>query len=116
MGVRFSLGVLIKFSNMKNIKVKDEEIIVPCDGSINELFICQCNNIEHQLIFSYFSDDENREVYVSVHLSPDSFWKRIWNSIKYIFGYRCMFGHFDEFIFKKQDADKLQKVVNFLKS
>ena len=104
MGVRFSLGVLIKFSNMKNIKVKDEEIIVPCDDSINELFICQCNNIEHQLIFSYFSDDENREVYVSVHLSPDSFWKRIWNSIKYIFGYRCMFGHFDEFIFKKQNV------------
>ena len=67
-------------------------------------------------IFSYFSDDEDRDVYVSVHLSPDSFWKRIWNSIKYIFGYRCMFGHFDEFIFKKQDAGKLQKVVDFLKS
>jgi hypothetical protein len=31
--------VLIKFSNMKNIKVKDEEIIVPCDDSVNELFI-----------------------------------------------------------------------------
>ena len=67
-------------------------------------------------IFSYFSDDEDRDVYVSVHLSPDSFWKRIWNSIKYIFGYRCMFGHFDEFVFKKQDAGKLQRVVDFLKS
>ena len=110
MGVRFSLGVLIKFSNMENIKVKDEEIIVPCDDSVNELFICQCNNVEHQLIFSYFSDDEDRDVYVSVHLSPDSFWKRIWKSIKYIFG------HFDEFIFKKQDAGKLQRVVDFLKS
>ena len=116
MGVRFSLGVLIKFSNMKNIKVKDEEIIVPCDDSINELFICQCNNIEHQLIFSYFSDDEDKDVYVSVHLSADSFWKRIWNSRKYIFGYRCMFWHFDEFGFKKQDAGKLQRVVDFLKS
>lgn len=99
---------------MKNIKVKDEEIIIPCDSSVNELFICQCNNIEHQLIFSYFLDD--KEVFVSVHLVSDSFWKRIWNAIKYIFGYKCMFGHFDEFIFKKQDADKLQKVVNFLKS
>lgn len=86
---------------MENIKVKDEEIIVPCDDSVNELFICQCNNVEHQLIFSYFSNDEDRDV--SVHLSPDSFWKRIWNSIKYIFGYRCMFGHF---IFKMQASCK----------
>ena len=62
MGVRFSLGVLIKFSNIENIKVKDEKIIVPCNDSVNELFICQCNNVEHQLIFSYFSDDEDRDV------------------------------------------------------
>lgn len=83
----------------------------------HELFICQCNNTEHQLIFSHFEDDEDREVYVSVHLTPEySIWKRIWMAIKYIFGYKCRYGHFDEFIFKKSDADKLQKVVNFLKS
>lgn len=37
-------------------------------------------------------------------------------AIKYIFGYKCMFGHFDEFIFKKSDADKLQNVVNYLRT
>lgn len=36
-------------------------------------------------------------------------------AIKYIFGYKSMHGHFDEFIFKKSNTDKLQKVVNFLK-
>ena len=82
--------------------------------SVNELFICQCYNTEHQLIFSYFPDVE--EVYVSVHLTPEyNIWKRIWTAIKYIFGYKCCYGHFDEFIFKKSDAEKLQKVVNFLK-
>lgn len=83
----------------------------------HELFICQCNNIEHQLIFSYFLDDEDRDVFVSVHLNLEcNIWKRIWIAIKYIFGNKCTCGHFDEFIFNKSDADKLQKVVNFLKS
>lgn len=93
-----------------NKRVQDEEKILPC----NELFICQCNNTEHQLIFSYFVD--YKEVYVSVHLRPKTLWKRIVGGIKYIFGYKCKYGHFDEFIFKRQDADRLQKVVNFLKS
>lgn len=82
--------------------------------SVNELFICQCYNVEHQLIFSYFPDD--KEVYVTVHLIPEyNIFKRIWMAIKYIFGYKSMYGHFDEFIFKKSDANRLQKVVNFLK-
>lgn len=86
------------------------------DQSVNELFICQCCNTEHQLIFQYFPNDEDKEVYVSVHLTPEyNIWKRIWMAIKYIFGYKYMYGHFDEFIFKKSDADKLQKIVNFLK-
>lgn len=84
------------------------------NSSVNEIFICQCYNIEHQLTFSYFIEDD--EVFVSIHLLPEyNILKRIWKAIKYIFGYRCQYGHFDEFIFKKSDADKLQKVVNYLK-
>ena len=83
--------------------------------TVNELFICQCHNTEHQLIFSYFP--ENEVVYVSVHLIPEyRLWKRIWMAIRYIFGYRSRYGHFDEFIFKKSDALRLQKVVDYLKS
>ena len=83
--------------------------------NMNELFICKCHNTEHQLIFSYFPDDEN--VYVSIHLIPQNkLWKRLWLAIKYIFGYRSCYGHFDEFSFNKSDADRLQKVVNHLKS
>lgn len=82
--------------------------------NINELFICQCHNTEHQLIFSYDKDWE--EVFVSVHLIPESnIFKRIWIEIKYIFNYRSRYGHFDEFILKKSDANRLQKIINFLK-
>ena len=82
---------------------------------INDLFICQCYNTEHQLIFSYFPEEKG-DVYVSVHLTPEyRIWKRIWIAIKYIFGYRSRYGHFDEFVFNKADVNKLQKVVNHLK-
>ena len=85
--------------------------------TVNELFICQCHNTEHQLIFSYFPEDEDKDVYMSVHLIPEyRLWKRIWRAIRYIFGYRSRYGHFDEFIFKKSDAKRLQKVVDYLKS
>lgn len=81
--------------------------------TINDVFICQCSNTEHQLIFVYDKDWD--EVFVSVHLNHMySFWKRVWAAIKYIFGYRSKYGHFDEFIFKKSDSKKLQKIVDFL--
>lgn len=81
-----------------------------------EFFICQCNSTEHQLIFSYFTDDKFGDVYVTVHLVPDTFWKRIRNAIKYVFGHRSKYGDFDEFIFKKEDANKLQAIVDYLKA
>lgn len=79
----------------------------------HELFICECNNVEHQLIFSYLKDED--EVYMEVHLIPESnILKRIWDALKYIFGYRSKYGHFDEFIFHRDDASKLAKIVKYL--
>lgn len=104
----------------KELSTRDNRYLVKNNSVMefkHELFICQCNNTEHQLIFSYFPDDEDKDVYVSVHLTPEyNIWKRIKMAIKYIFGYKCCYGHFDEFIFNKKDADKLQSVVNYLKS
>ena len=82
----------------------------------NELFICSCGNVEHQIILSYFDDEPEGEVYCTIHLKPErSILKRIKNAIRYIFGHRSIYGDFDELIFKSEDADKLQKVVDFLK-
>ena len=82
-----------------------------------DLFICACHNVEHQLIMSYSADDDYKEVYCSVHLKPErNILKRIWHGIKYIFGHRSIYGDFDEFIFRPEDADKLQEVVDYLKS
>ena len=82
--------------------------------TVDEVFICECLNTEHQIIMSYDNDFDT--VWCSIHLIPESnIFKRIWKGIKYIFGYRSRYGHFDEFIFRKQAADKLQDIVKVLK-
>ena len=81
-----------------------------------ETLICQCHSIEHQVSFNCVEDTGlEGEVYMEVHLKPLSFWERLKHGIKYIFGYRCMYGDFDEVILKKEDVHKLEKVVEFLK-
>lgn len=54
-------------------------------------------------------------MYCSVHLIAGGFWCRLKNSIKYLFGCKYRYGDFDEFIFKQEDAEKLQEVVDCLK-
>lgn len=84
-------------------------------NKMNDMFICSCNNTEHHLVFNY--DKELNAVYCDVHLIPEhNIFKRMWIAIKYIFGHRSKYGHFDEFIFNPEDADRLQKIVNHLKS
>ena len=83
-----------------------------------ETLICQCNSIEHQIYFNWVEYENlelKGEVYMEIHLSKLSFWDRLKHGIKYIFGYRCMFGDFDEVILKKEDVHKIEKIVEFLK-
>ena len=85
------------------------------EDTVNKLFICSCNSVEHQLIMTYFTDD--KEVYCNVYLKPESnIFKRTWKAVKYIFGHRSIYGDFDEFIFKSEAADSLQQVVDYLKN
>lgn len=82
----------------------------------NIIFLCKCSSIEHQIVFSYFDDIDDRTIYASIHLVKEhNIFKRIWYAIKYIFGYKCKYGAFEEFIFKPQDANKLQELTNYLK-
>ena len=81
-----------------------------------ETLICQCCSMEHQFSFVWWKDEDlDGEVYMEVHLTPFSFWKRLKNGIKYIFGYRSMYGDFDDIILRKEDVHKIERVVEFLK-
>lgn len=81
-----------------------------------ETLICQCHSVEHQVSFTWIEDkDLDGEVYMEIHLAPLTFWERLKHGIMYIFGYRCMYGDFEEIILKKEDVSKLERVVEFLK-
>ena len=80
-----------------------------------EVFFCACEKSEHQLVVRWFDDEKPSVVYCEVHLAELPPLKRLWLGIKYIFGYKSKYGHFQEFIFKNEDAYRLQKFVTFLK-
>lgn len=39
------------------------------EDTVNKLFICSCNSVEHQLIMTYFTDD--KEVYYNCISNPN---------------------------------------------
>lgn len=74
-----------------------------------EIFVCTCHSLEHQFTFNY---DPEIGLYCEPHLSTsNNFIKRLIIGIKYIFGYKSKYGAWDEFIFKKEDLNKLNKLI-----
>jgi hypothetical protein len=75
-----------------------------------EIVICQCENVEHQILFSYIDN----MVFMQIYLKPEkNILKRIWIAILYIFNYRSN-GHFDEIILKKEDSSKFYNIAKYL--
>jgi hypothetical protein len=84
-----------------------------------EILICGCHSTDHQLIILYDEDTSDEPSYPTcyfhIHLKKRPLLERIKYGFKYIFGYQCNYGAFDEFIFNPNDANKLQDLVNYLK-
>lgn len=84
-----------------------------------DILICDCHSVDHQLVLIHSEDEHGGRIYPNcyayVYLRRKNFWGRIKYGIKYIFGYQCNYGAFDEFIFNPEDAEKLQELVNHLK-
>lgn len=78
----------------------------------NEYFECSCHSPEHLLNFKLLEDKYGAELCAYVFLNPEPFYKRIWLGIKYIFGYTCKYGYFDEFILDRKDVDRLINLLN----
>ena len=80
-----------------------------------EIFICECNSTEHQIVFLHEADEDFPMVYVHVHLNKKPFKERLKYAFLYLLGRKSRYGAFDEFIFNPDDAERLQSVVNYLK-
>ena len=71
--------------------------------------VCNCGLPEHQ--FAITEDKEEDWYYMNVHLSTGNFWNRLIVAVKYLFGYRCKYGEFEEIII---DRDQANRITRFL--
>ena len=79
-----------------------------------EYFQCECHSSEHTLSFVW--DDEDNSIYTEVYLSQyRNIVRRNWVAVKYVFGYRCRYGHWDCFELRPKDALRLEHLLNKLK-
>ena len=85
------------------------------DKELQELIVCDCADPEHQIIFRGDRSDGVSWVFMTVHLCKLPFFKRLWHGLKYIFGYRCKYGDFDELVLSSKHIKALENVVNYLK-
>jgi hypothetical protein len=78
----------------------------------NEYFDCICHSPEHTLRFALDLDSDDPVIYTEIFLNQYRSWyKRIWIAIKYIFGYKCKYGHWDCWELKIEDAKRLSEML-----
>ena len=79
----------------------------------DKIIICDCSSAEHQMVLRF--DEEDKMVYVEIHLVPLAWYKRLWHGIKYIFGYKCCYGNFEELILSPKHARQIYNLYRFLR-
>lgn len=72
---------------------------------------CVCHSPEHTLQFKYYPDNDDPFLGVYVLLLPAPWYRRLWQGLKYIFGYTSVYGYFDEFLLRTKDVGDL---IDFL--
>lgn len=83
------------------------------DGT--EFFECTCGADEHTIRFTLSFDDEDGEdscIYTSVFLSEGTFWNRVLKAIRYIFGYKCRYGHWGNWEMCPEDVYRLRSMCD----
>jgi hypothetical protein len=89
------------------------------DNELKEMYIsCECMTPDHHFRMMYFEDDIDEtwpipELYVSVYLSDVGFFERLWYGIKYIFGFKCKYGAFEEVVISPKKAKWIRDFLNF---
>ena len=79
-------------------------------------FECGCGADEHTLRFTLDLDDEDepggKAIHTSIFLNNHYHWyKRLWIATKYLFGYKCKYGHWDSWILYEPDAHRLKLML-----
>ena len=81
----------------------------------NTLFVCDCNDVHHQMIVSFDPDPMfNDSIWFQIHLSDGNFITRLRYAIRYIFGQKSKYGNgaFSEILLNKEKTKKLIDLLN----
>jgi len=74
---------------------------------------CDCTSAEHTIRFALDDDDVYPHIYVTVQLSRSCrFWRKLWLAVRYVFGYECKFGHWDETMLTGLEVQKLRDLCD----
>lgn len=79
-----------------------------------EYFNCVCKSPEHTISIMY--DKDFTEAYLNIHLAKLPFRKRLFYAWRYLWGYQCTYGAFDEFIIDRKTNKKLIKLLEKIKT
>ena len=84
---------------------------------MTEFFECICMSDEHVIKFRLDTyDHDNVELYMSIFLNQyRGFFGKLWIAIKYLFGYKCKYGHWDCTLLKLEDTDRLISLLQTYK-
>jgi hypothetical protein len=74
-------------------------------------FECICASLEHTVVVDTF-EDEDQSVSFYFNLAPVRFWRRLKFAVKYLFGYQCKYGHFEDMMLDRQKARELRDTLN----
>lgn len=78
----------------------------------NNLFICDCSDIEHQMIVSSDPEETEKEIYIAIHLSDYiNIFQRLWIGVKYIFGKKSKYGNWDVLILNQKEIIRLKEIL-----
>lgn len=76
-------------------------------------FECACHSPEHRLVFTIDKEEGFEQLYTEVFLHNYRPWyRRIWPALRYVFGYKCKYGHFDTFLMKNEDVPRFRKLID----
>lgn len=76
-------------------------------------FECGCGADEHTLRFTMDKGPEDPGIYTSIYLNQyRPWWVRVGGGLKYIFGYKCKYGHWDCWLMRDEDAKRLRDMCD----
>ncbi len=78
-----------------------------------EQFDCECASPDHSFKFALELDPVYPYVYMTPYITTyNSFFQRVWEALKYVFGNKRGMGKYDEVILKEKDVIRLQNFAN----